>query len=62
MMTFEERKNHCASNLYKSMVENYIPIPQYVLDEEEFIVSLLQTAWIDGANWRLAQIESERKQ
>jgi hypothetical protein len=54
--SFEDTKDRVALNIYNSMIDNYDPVPNYLLDNKEDILSFLKLAWIHGANWRLNQM------
>lgn len=49
---FNTRSYEVADNIYKSMLDNYDPIPEFLIENKQDILDFLRDAWVNGANWR----------
>lgn len=49
---FNIKSKKVAENIYRAMINNYDPIPDYLITNKDDIVEFLKDAWIHGANWR----------
>lgn len=49
---FNNRSRKTAENIYISMLDNYDPVPEFLIENKSDILDFLIDAWTHGANWR----------
>jgi len=53
---FNNRSEKTAENIYRAMLDNYDPVPEFLIENKDNILDFLRDSWVSGANWRYSDL------